>query len=107
MKFYDLPKNYSIERLRREQLFDDPFKQLFKWVDDVRAVNAIELNAMTLATATASGKPSCRTVLLKEIDDRGLIFFSHYDSRKGKELTENPYAMVTFFFGMNLCDKFV
>ena len=55
-------------------------------------------NAMTLATVDQSGKPSTRTVLLKSVDERGFIFFTNYDSRKGRELAENPNAALTFFW---------
>ena len=57
-----------------------------------------DINAMTLATVDASGKPSTRTVLLKSVDERGFIFFTNYDSRKGRELAENPNAALTFFW---------
>jgi pyridoxamine 5'-phosphate oxidase len=55
-------------------------------------------NAMTLATADKNGKPSTRTVLLKSVDERGFIFFTNYESRKGRELAENPNAALTFFW---------
>ena len=57
-----------------------------------------DINAMTLATVDKNGKPSTRTVLLKTVDERGFIFFTNYDSRKGRELTENPHAALTFFW---------
>ena len=57
-----------------------------------------DINAMTLATADKDGKPSTRTVLLKSVDARGFIFFTNYDSRKGRELAENPNAALTFFW---------
>lgn len=57
-----------------------------------------DINAMTLATVDKSGKPSTRTVLLKTVDERGFIFFTNYDSRKGRELAENPHAALTFFW---------
>ncbi len=57
-----------------------------------------DINAMTLATADKDGKPSTRTVLLKSVDERGFIFFTNYDSRKGRELAENPNAALTFFW---------
>jgi pyridoxamine 5'-phosphate oxidase len=57
-----------------------------------------DINAMTLATVDQSGKPSTRTVLLKSVDERGFIFFTNYDSRKGRELAENPNAALTFFW---------
>jgi pyridoxamine 5'-phosphate oxidase len=57
-----------------------------------------DINAMTLATVGRDGKPSTRTVLLKAVDQRGFIFFTNYDSRKGRELAENPSAALTFFW---------
>jgi len=57
-----------------------------------------DINAMTLATVDASGRPSTRTVLLKSVDERGFIFFTNYDSRKGRELAANPNAALTFFW---------
>ena len=57
-----------------------------------------DINAMTLATVGKDGKPSTRTVLLKTVDERGFIFFTNYDSRKGRELAENPHAALTFFW---------
>ena len=57
-----------------------------------------DINAMTLATVDKNGKPSTRTVLLKSVDGRGFIFFTNYDSRKGRELAENPNAALTFFW---------
>ncbi len=57
-----------------------------------------DINAMTLATVDKDGKPSTRTVLLKSVDERGFIFFTNYDSRKGRELADNPNAALTFFW---------
>jgi pyridoxamine 5'-phosphate oxidase len=57
-----------------------------------------DINAMTLATVDKDGKPSTRTVLLKSVDARGFVFFTNYDSRKGRELAENPHAALTFFW---------
>lgn len=57
-----------------------------------------DINAMTLATVDQDGKPSSRTVLLKSVDERGFIFFTNYDSRKGRELAANPHAALTFFW---------
>ena len=57
-----------------------------------------DINAMTLATVSKDGRPSTRTVLLKTVDERGFIFFTNYDSRKGRELAENPNAALTFFW---------
>lgn len=98
MNFSDLSKNYAPECLRRDHLKKNPFDQLLLWLDEARSAHVIELNAMALATASASGKPSCRTVLLKHLDERGLLFYTNYESRKGRELTENPHAMATLFW---------
>ncbi len=57
-----------------------------------------DINAMTLATVDKNGEPSSRTVLLKSVDERGFIFFTNYDSRKGRDLAENPHAALTFFW---------
>lgn len=71
---------------------------LFKLWSAICDHRPADINAMTLATADKNGKPSTRTVLLKSVDDRGFIFFTNYDSRKGRELEENPNAALTFFW---------
>lgn len=98
MNFNHLPKKYSDERLYRKDLIDNPIDQLVKWLKEAHDAKVNELNAMTLATASAEGKPSCRIVLLKKIDERGLVFFTNYNSRKSQEINSNPYAMVTLFW---------
>ena len=81
--------------LRRTHLDCDPLRQFQKWFEDAAdVVRARE--AMAVATATASGVPSLRMVLLKAADDRGLVFFTHYTSRKGQELEANPQAALLF-----------
>lgn len=75
------------------ELDDDPIAQLQAWVADARA-SVPAPDAMTLATADASGRPSARVVLLRGIDERGLVFFTNRTSRKGEELRENPRAAV-------------
>jgi pyridoxamine 5'-phosphate oxidase len=71
---------------------------LFKLWSAIRNHRPADINAMTLATADKNGRPSTRTVLLKSVDERGFIFFTNYDSRKGCELAENPQAALTFFW---------
>ena len=71
---------------------------LFKLWSALRNHRPADINAMTLATVDREGKPSTRTVLLKTVDERGFIFFTNYDSRKGRELAENPNAALTFFW---------
>lgn len=68
----------------------------YKWLQIVFGANPIEPNVMTLATADKDGHPSARTVLLKGVDERGFIFFTNYESRKGHELAENPHAALVF-----------
>jgi pyridoxamine 5'-phosphate oxidase len=71
---------------------------LFKLWSAICNHRPADINAMTLATVDKNGKPSSRTVLLKSVDERGFIFFTNYDSRKGRELAENPNAALTFFW---------
>jgi len=81
--------------LRREDLAADPLEQFRQWF--AGAVEALEVpEAMALATAAHDGAPSVRMVLLKGFDPRGLVFFSHYTSRKGLELVANPQAALLF-----------
>jgi pyridoxamine 5'-phosphate oxidase len=81
--------------LRRTDLDADPLRQFQKWFDE--AEDAVRMReAMAVATATAEGAPSVRMVLLKAADDRGLVFFTHYTSRKGRELAANPHAALLF-----------
>jgi len=81
--------------LRREDLAADPLEQFRRWFAE--AAEALEVpEAMALATAAHDGAPSVRTVLLKGFDARGLVFFSHYTSRKGLELAANPQAALLF-----------
>jgi pyridoxamine 5'-phosphate oxidase len=81
--------------LRRADLDADPLRQFRQWFDDATdVVRARE--AMAVATANADGAPSVRMVLLKAADERGLVFFTHYTSRKGRELEANPHAALLF-----------
>jgi pyridoxamine 5'-phosphate oxidase len=86
------------ELLLREDLAHNPFVQFGRWLDEVIATDLPQPNAMTLATSTTDGKPSARTVLLRHYDGQGFVFFSNYYSQKGRELAENPYATLLFFW---------
>ena len=81
--------------LRRSDLASDPLEQFRSWFAEAAAMVETP-EAMALATATAEGAPSLRMVLLKGFDERGLVFFSHYTSRKGRELEANPQAALLF-----------
>jgi len=75
---------------------DDPFELFREWFDAAAAAGVELTEAMTLATATPDGRPSARIVLLKGVDERGFVFFTNYESRKGRELEQNPYAALVF-----------
>lgn len=81
--------------LRRSDLASDPLDQFRGWFAEAAVVLEVP-EAMAVATATADAAPSVRMVLLKEVDDRGLVFYSHYTSRKGRELEANPQAALLF-----------
>lgn len=80
------------------ELDPDPFVEFQSWFNAARDAGIPDSNAMILATATANGVPSARTVLLKGVDDTGLVFFTNYESHKGRELSENPVAAVVFYW---------
>ena len=94
----DLRKDYTLQGLRETDALPNPFQQFQKWFDQALAAQLTEPNAMTLATATQSGKPSARMVLLKDFDERGFVFYTNYKSRKGQELAENPQAALVFWW---------
>lgn len=93
-----LRQEYASSRLEESQAAKDPFLQFATWFDQVMATGHTEPNAMTLATSGRDGKPSARVVLLKEVDKRGFVFFTNYQSQKGRELAENPHAALVFLW---------
>lgn len=94
----NLRRQYSKSTLSASSVSKDPFKQFEKWFQDVLKSGFLEPNAMTLATATKAGKPSARIVLLKGIHDNGFVFYTNYKSKKGKEIEENPYGSLLFYW---------
>ena len=96
MSLADLRKDYSLAGLTEKDLARDPFRQFEKWFQEAEAAKIPEPNAMTLATATREGRPSARTVLLKGLDGRGFVFYSNYESRKGREIEANPQVALVF-----------
>lgn len=94
----DLRKDYTLQGLRETDADPNPFKQFQKWFDQAVAAQLPEPNAMTLATATQDGKPSARVVLLKDLNERGFVFYTNYKSHKGQELAENPQAALVFWW---------
>jgi pyridoxamine 5'-phosphate oxidase len=82
--------------VERGDLLSNPLAQFERWFEEARAAGLELPEAMTLATADARGRPSARTVLLKGVDERGFLFFTNYESRKGRELAENAQAALVF-----------
>lgn len=76
----------------------NPFDQFNKWFKEAIASEIPEVNAMALATANREGRPSVRMVLLKQYDDRGFVFFTNYESKKAKDIAENPQVALLFFW---------
>jgi pyridoxamine 5'-phosphate oxidase len=121
MTIADIRREYSLGSLRRADLDPNPIAQFKKWFDQVTAANSggrfrkigvalfqlwkailghspVDANAMALSTVDKNGRPSSRNVLLKDVDERGFIFFTNYQSRKGCELAENPNASLVFYW---------
>ena len=94
----DLRKEYKLRSLLEKDVDPDPIKQFQLWWNEAMMSNIEEPNAMTLATSNSKGKPSARIVLLKGLSNEGFAFYTNYESRKGKELKENPHASLLFFW---------
>jgi pyridoxamine 5'-phosphate oxidase len=93
----DLRREYASRVLSEANTHPDPIVQFRTWFDEALKAELVDVNAMSLATATPSGEPSVRTVLLKDLDT-GFVFFTQYDSAKGRELTLNPRAALLFYW---------
>lgn len=98
MNIGDIRSEYKRQELCESDTDANPLAQFQRWFDDALRADVIEPNAMCLATATPDAYPSARIVLLKAVDDRGLVFFTDYRSRKGQELADNPHASLCFFW---------
>lgn len=94
----DLREEYEKRMLRTKDLATDPFEQFQRWFGEAQQAGVPEPNATALATATPSGQPSARMVLLKGVDARGFAFYTNYESRKAKELEANPQAALVFWW---------
>lgn len=97
-----LRRDYKARTLDVANVSDNPFTQFSQWFEEalqtVKTEAGVEANAMTLATCTPDGKPSARIVLLKGFDERGFIFYTNYDGRKGQEITANPHVALVFYW---------
>lgn len=98
MDIASLRSEYLRASLDESSVAADPLTQFRRWFDEALRAELPVANAMTLATCDAAGKPSARIVLLKGIDERGLVFFTNYQSRKGRELAANPQAALLFYW---------
>ena len=94
----DLRREYASRALTEADTDPDPIVQFRTWFDEAVKSELLDVNAMSLATATATGEPSVRTVLLKDLDAEGFVFFTQYDSAKGRELAVNPRAALLFYW---------
>ena len=96
MALADMRRDYSLAGLLEKDLAKNPFRQFEQWFQEAEAAKIPEPNALTLATAGRDGRASARTVLLKGVDGRGFVFYTNYESRKGRELDANPHATLLF-----------
>ncbi|MGB0524455.1 MAG: pyridoxamine 5'-phosphate oxidase [Flammeovirgaceae bacterium] len=98
MDLKDIRRDYIKQELLEAHVLDDPIAQFKRWLQEAITSEVAEATAMTLATATPTGKPSARIVLLKTVEEGGFVFFTNYESQKGKELAENPQACLNFYW---------
>ena len=90
--------DYDKDQLDLSAVARDPFTQFQTWFDAANAAGVPEPNAMVVATASAEGRPSSRVVLMRGFDDRGFVFYTNYQSRKGSDLAANPFASCVWFW---------
>ncbi len=96
MSLADLRKEYSLAGLAEKDLARDPFRQFDRWFQEASAAKLPEPNAMVLSTCSRDARPSSRIVLLKAVDGRGFVFYTNYESRKGRELEGTGRASLLF-----------
>jgi pyridoxamine 5'-phosphate oxidase len=94
----DLRREYASRALDEADADPDPLRQFTRWFDEAMASQLLDVNAMTLATASPAGEPSARIVLLKDADEHGFVFYTNYDSAKGRDLAANPRACLLLFW---------
>lgn len=98
MSVSEIRKTYTMGALNESDVSKDALEQFKDWLNVALESDLLEPTAMTLSTADKQGRPSARLVLLKGVDQHGFTFFTNYQSRKAKELLENPYAALTFYW---------
>lgn len=85
-------RDFTRSRLHEDELVANPFAQFQHWVDDAIAARIVDWETITVATATTDGVPSARTLFLRGFDERGFVFYTNYESRKGTQLAQNSHA---------------
>ncbi|MBM3439437.1 MAG: pyridoxamine 5'-phosphate oxidase [Bacteroidetes bacterium] len=98
MSIADIRKEYAMHALSEADVQANPLQQFSIWWNEALQAEIEEVNAVTLATASADGLPTARTVLLKGYDERGFVFYTNYNSQKAAQLEENPRATLLFFW---------
>lgn len=98
MQAADMRREYTLRGLDNADLDADPIQQFRRWFTQAQEAGIAEANAMILATASPGGAPAARVVLLKGVDERGFVFYSNYESAKGRDLAANPRAALTFYW---------
>ena len=98
MKLADIRRDFKLAELDKSSVDENPFKQFENWFSEVLNSEITDPTAMSLATVSGDGKPNLRIVLLKEITEEGLVFFTNYNSAKGTELEENNHACINFYW---------
>lgn len=94
----DIRQDYTLAALDEQTTGADPILFFNKWFEEARIAQITEVNAMTLATVSAVGKPHARTVLLKGVEENGFAFFTNYNSAKGQQISDNPFVALLFFW---------
>jgi pyridoxamine 5'-phosphate oxidase len=94
----NLRRDYSLKELSRTTVNADPFFQFTAWMNEALSSDIVDATAMTLSTVDGQNRPSSRVVLLKGFDARGLVFFTNYESKKGRDLAVNPHAALGFYW---------
>ncbi len=97
-KLHHTRREYDHSSLSRNQLDADPFRQAREWIEQASEAELKDATSMTLATTDAESRPDARIVLLKQLDDSGFSWYTHYDSTKGRQLAQNPNACLLFYW---------
>ena len=98
MDLHNIRQEYSKRELSKKHCLDNPMAQFELWLTEAMSAQVPEPTAMNVATVDADGRPSARILLLKEVNAQGFVFFSNYESRKGKAMSLHPFAALTFFW---------